>query len=111
MISLVLLLGFAFQISIGIRPLDRLRISVSDVRSGKTKRLPTSAPTEVVPLIDEVNSLLDQQDDSIVRARDRAADLAHGLKTPLTALGTDIQRLRKVGVDDIANDIEQLTLY
>ncbi|HDZ80930.1 MAG TPA: HAMP domain-containing histidine kinase [Roseobacter sp.] len=108
-LALVLLLGFAFQIIIGIRPLDRLRIGVSDVRSGKAKRLPTSAPTEVVPLIDEVNSLLDQQDDSIVRARDRAADLAHGLKTPLTALGTDIQRLRKVGVDDIANDIELLS--
>jgi signal transduction histidine kinase len=68
------------------------------------------APSEVEPLIEEVNSLLDQQDESMVRARDRAADLAHGLKTPLTALAKDIARLRAIGADDIANDIEELSL-
>lgn len=109
-LALVLLAGFAIQISIGIRPLDRLRHGITDVKSGKTKRLATDAPNEVTPLINEVNSLLDQQDESMIRARDRAADLAHGLKTPLTALGTDIAKLRKRGVDDIADDIQELSL-
>ena len=45
----------------------------------------------------------------MVRARDRAADLAHGLKTPLTALATDIARLRAIGADDIADDIDELS--
>jgi len=108
-LAVVLLLGFAFQISVGLRPLDRLRKGISDVRSGQTKRLPTNAPSEVRPLIEEVNTLLDLQDENMVRARDRAADMAHGLKTPLTALGTDIARLRKIGADDIADDIEEIS--
>lgn len=108
-LAVALLVGFAFQIGVGIRPLDRLRKGVASVKSGEARRLPTNAPSEVAPLIQEVNSLLDQQDDSMARARDRAADLAHGLKTPLTALGTDIARLRKIGADDIANDIQDLS--
>lgn len=108
-LALVLFLGFSFQIRVGIRPLDRLRHGISDVKTGRAKRLPTDAPSEVTPLIAEVNSLLDQQDESMVRARDRAADLAHGLKTPLTALATDIERLRKIGAGGIASDIEELS--
>lgn len=109
-LAFALLLGFAFQIGVGIRPLDRLRKGVANVRSGKARRLPTDAPSEVAPLIEEVNSLLDQQDENMVRARDRAADLAHGLKTPLTALGSDIARLRAIGADEIADDIQELSL-
>lgn len=109
LLAVALLLGFTFQIGVGIRPLDRLRKGVADVKSGTARRLPTNAPSEVGPLIEEVNSLLDQQDESMVRARDRAADLAHGLKTPLTALATDIARLRAIGADDIADDIDELS--
>lgn len=108
-LAVVLLFGFAFQIVAGLRPLDRLRQGISDVKSGRDKRLLTDAPTEVVPLIDEVNSLLDLQEESMIRAQDRAADLAHGLKTPLTALATDIEKLRKIGADDIADDIQELS--
>ena len=42
----------------------------------------------------------------IERSRSRAADLAHGLKTPLAALGADAARLRERGEDDIAREIE-----
>lgn len=108
-LAVVLLFGFAFQIGAGLRPLDRLRQGISDVKSGREKRLSTDAPTEVIPLIDEVNSLLDLQEESMIRAQDRAADLAHGLKTPLTALGTDIEKLRKIGADTIADDIQELS--
>ncbi len=108
-LTLVLLAGFALQISLGIRPMDRLRRQVADVRSGKMDRLKGDAPSEVMPLVDEVNSLLDLQDQNMVRARDRAADLAHGLKTPLTALGADIARLRRMGASDIADDIQELS--
>ena len=110
LLAVALLMGFAFQIGVGMRPLDRIRKGVANVKSGEAQRLPTDAPSEVAPLIQEVNSLLDQQDDSMARARDRAADLAHGLKTPLTALGTDIERLRKIGAEDIADDIQELSV-
>lgn len=65
---------------------------------------------EVRPLVDEVNQLLDAQEESLSRARDRAADLAHGLKTPLTALTNDVYRLRAAGQAAIADDIEDTAL-
>jgi signal transduction histidine kinase len=108
-LALVLLAGFALQISLGIRPMAALRQQVVDVRSGKTGRLAGDAPSEVMPLVDEVNSLLDLQDQNMIRARDRAADLAHGLKTPLTALGSDIAKLRAMGATGIADDIQELS--
>ncbi|MDO8352532.1 MAG: HAMP domain-containing sensor histidine kinase, partial [Aestuariivirga sp.] len=63
-------------------------------------------PREVEPLVSEVNSLLEAQENEMIRARDRAADLAHGLKTPLTALSTSIQRLRAKGEIELADEID-----
>lgn len=108
LLAAVLLGGFAVQISAGMRPMDELRQNVADIRTGKAKRLSGPVPSEVEPLVEEVNGLLDLQEQSIIRARDRAADMAHGLKTPLTALATDIGRLRERGEVEIANDIQEL---
>ena len=108
LLGAVLLAGFAFQISAGMRPMDGLRRDVANIRSGQTKRMVAPVPSEVAPLVEEVNGLLDLQDQSMIRARDRAADMAHGLKTPLTALASDIARLRAKGETEIANDIEDL---
>jgi signal transduction histidine kinase len=60
----------------------------------------------VLPLVEEVNGLLEAQDREIERSRGRAADLAHGLKTPLAALATDAARWRERGEDRLARDIE-----
>ena len=60
------------------------------------------------PLVDEINELLDARDRTVEDARAWTADLAHGLKTPLTALGADAQRLRDRGDDAMADDLEQL---
>lgn len=110
LLGLVLMAGFGFQIAAGLKPLDSLKASVNKVRSGKEARLDTTVPLEIRPLVEEVNSLLALQEKSMTRARDRAADLAHGLKTPLTALATDIARLRAKNEVQIADDIEDLAL-
>lgn len=108
--GLVLLLGFAVQIRSGLKPMDALRSGVADIRAGRARRLDDSVPAEVSPLVEEVNTLLDHQEAAMLRARDRAADLAHGLKTPLTALSADARKLRAMGVTDIADDIDELAL-
>lgn len=110
LLGLVLMAGFGLQIAAGLKPLDSLTASVNKVRSGKEARLNTVVPREIQPLVEEVNSLLELQEKSMIRARDRAADLAHGLKTPLTALATDIARLRAKNETEIADDIEDLAL-
>lgn len=89
----------------GLRPLEAIRREVNAIRSGDRSRFPENVPSEVQPLSEEINALLDAQDRALERARNRAADLAHGLKTPLTALTGDIRRLRERGEADIADDI------
>jgi signal transduction histidine kinase len=61
-----------------------------------------------MPLVEEMNGLLDAQEQAIEDARAWTADLAHGLKTPLTVLTSDAQRLRERGETEIAEDLEQL---
>lgn len=106
LLGVVLALATVIQVVAGLRPLDALRRAVADIRSGRSHRISVSAPAEVTPLIEEVNALLDAREQEIERSRNRAADLAHGLKTPLAALGADGRRLRKKGEEAIAADIE-----
>lgn len=106
LLGLVLTIAAIVQIGLGLRPLDGLRRGVADIRAGRLRHLPPQVPAEVRPLVEEVNALLDEQEREIERSRGRAADLAHGLKTPLAALAADAGRLRAQGHDAIARDIE-----
>ena len=106
LLSLVLATATWVQLSLGLRPLVRLRNEVAAIATGKRSRLTESAPLEVRPLVAEVNALLEARDAEAARARGRAADLAHGLKTPLAALAGDVRRLRDGGQTEIACSIE-----
>lgn len=108
LLGLVLALATVIQIGLGLRPLDALRRGVADIRSGRDRRLTALVPDEVRPLVDEVNALLDAREQDIMRSRNRAADLAHGLKTPLVALAADGNRLRQKGEAAIASEIESV---
>jgi signal transduction histidine kinase len=105
-LGLILAAATLIQIRLGLRPLDALRRGISDIRAGRLQHLPAEVPSEVRPLVEEVNALLDAQEQEIERSRGRAADLAHGLKTPLAALVADAVRLRERGEQEIAQDIE-----
>lgn len=82
----VLLAAAFLQIGIGLAPLSRLQNGLSLIRSGRTDQLPEGGPTELRPLVSELNGLLKERETAVERARARASDLAHGLKTPLTVL-------------------------
>ncbi len=104
----VLLLAAWIQVQIGLSPLDALHRGVMKLRKGGGVGLERVYPDEVMPLVDELNALLAAQEQSIERARAWTADLAHGLKTPLTVLNSEAQRLRDDGGDDIADSLEEL---
>ncbi|MGV3491307.1 MAG: sensor histidine kinase [Devosia sp.] len=108
-ITLTLLATYWITVEIGLAPLKRIKQDVTRVRSGEESRLSGSYPTEVVPLVSEVNELLDGQERSIEFARQRAADLAHGLKTSLTLMNGQAFDLKLAGHADAAGRIEQLT--
>ncbi|MTH80111.1 sensor histidine kinase [Paracoccus aestuariivivens] len=96
------------QVSLGLRPLRSLRRAVETIRRGENSRFDTEVPHEVVPLVREMNALLETQQKLIEFARSRAADLAHGLKTPLSALGTVSDQLRDRGDAANADMIDEL---
>ncbi len=104
----VLLVAAWIQVRIGLAPLDTVRRGVMEIRSGATRRLEHEFPDEVMPLVDEMNGLLEAQEQAMERARAWTADLAHGLKTPLMVLTIDSQRLREEGNTSIADDLDQL---
>lgn len=104
-LAAVLTVAAWVQVTIGLWPLDAVRRRLADVRAGRTPRLGLAFPEEVQPLALEVDALLDAQAAAMARARARAADLAHGLKTPLTVLATTAEELRGRGSALIAADI------
>lgn len=94
----VFLLAASFlQTTVGLRPLAAVQARLGRIKSGDLLRLGKGYPDEVQPLVDEVDALLDASDLAVRRARTRAADLAHSLKTPLQLLAGEIERLAKQG--------------
>ena len=108
LLALLLLAASAAQIAIGLRPLTELRLRIARIRSGVSQRLGSGFPKEVQPLTSEVDALLQSREEQLRKARERAADLAHRLKTPLQALAGDVLRLRAAGQTRAADDIDGL---
>jgi signal transduction histidine kinase len=104
--ALLLIAAAWAQVSVGLAPLEKLRTELESVRLGETHRLNTDVPSELEPLVAETNRLLDAQETALIKARARAGDLAHGLKTPLTALSMLAEGLRAEGQQGLAQDIE-----
>jgi signal transduction histidine kinase len=74
------------QVSVGLAPLRALQRAVAAVHVGREQRLGGQFPSEVQPLIDDFNGVLDRNADVVARARTQAGNLAHAIKTPLAAL-------------------------
>jgi signal transduction histidine kinase len=96
------------QIAVGLRPLTAVRGRLAAIREGKARRLGAGFPDEIVPLATELDALLGARETQLEKARARAGDLAHGLKTPLQVLVGDVDRLRAKGDTEIAMEIEQV---
>jgi signal transduction histidine kinase len=105
LIGLALLIAAWVQVSIGLSPLKALSERLKEVAAGRSRRLVGDFPNEVAPLVDELNELLDAQEASVERARARAGDLAHGLKTPLTVLGAIARDVEEKGLAAESSEI------
>ena len=84
--AVLLAIGAIVQAAAGLAPLNRLRRKVAEIRAGNLTALGDEGPSEVQPLVKEIDLLLRERETAVERARSRASDLAHGLKTPLTVL-------------------------
>lgn len=105
--AVLIVAGWA-QVAVGLRPLATVGARVAAVREGRSARLGADFPAEVQPLAAEVDALIEAREADIHRARARASDLAHGLKTPLQALYGEAGRLREDGAAEAAAAVEGL---
>ncbi len=89
--TMIALFGGVFAAMVlGIRyslnPLARLQLDVARVREGEAQKLEGDYPSEVRPLTEELNKLIEHNREVVERARTHVGNLAHALKTPLAVL-------------------------
>jgi len=107
-LSAALLLASILQLRIGLQPLDRIKKTLADIRSGKIQRVPTDQPQELRPLVEEMNDLLDANEVALSRARGHVANLAHSLKTPLATLSVKLADDSRDPNGDLAELVTQI---
>lgn len=108
-LALVLLAAGWAQVSVGLSPLHELTRRIADLRHGARQRLGDDIPVEIRPLGQQLDAMLDERDGELTRARQRAGDLAHGLKTPLQALLGEADRLQAAGQATAAQAIAEIS--
>ncbi|MEM8617657.1 MAG: sensor histidine kinase [Pseudomonadota bacterium] len=80
------LIAMVLGLRYALRPLDRVQADLSGIREGRLAALTGNYPTEVQPLSEELNKLLEHNRAVVDRARTHVGNLAHALKTPLAVL-------------------------
>jgi len=81
-----ILFALWFGIRSALRPLQRIEADVADIREGRRTKLEGEYPSEVKPLSEELNKLMEHNRGVVERARTHVGNLAHALKTPLAVL-------------------------
>lgn len=104
---LVLSIAAYVQVSLGLRPLDRLRRELDRLRRSPSARLSDDHPREILPLTEAIDAMASARETDLARARRRAADLAHSLKTPLAVVSAQSRRAREAGAADAADGIDR----
>jgi signal transduction histidine kinase len=107
LLALVLIAAAALQVFFGLRPMSQLRRALVAIGSGAADKLPEDFPSEVQPLVDDLNKLIEVNSQMLLRVRTQAGNLAHGLKTPLAILTDEAYRLKGRGETDAAGVILQ----
>lgn len=106
-LAAVLMMIGLLQVRRGVSPIAQLRHRLSSVHEGRTSRVDGDFPSEVQPLVDDLNRLLAHHEIAITRAQTKAGDLAHGLKTPLAILAQEAAAADAAGQHDLAVSVRQ----
>jgi signal transduction histidine kinase len=80
------------QVRVGLQPLFDLRREVADVRTGKADQLKGDYPSELKPLAEELNALVEHDREVVERQRTHVGNLAHALKTPISVMMAEAER-------------------
>jgi signal transduction histidine kinase len=106
-VALILIAAGLAQVRRGLTPFKGLRERLAAVREGRDRRIEGHYPSEVQPMVNDLNALLDHREQVVTRALAKAGDLAHGLKTPLAVLSQEAERAAAEGHRDLAAHISK----
>jgi signal transduction histidine kinase len=70
-----------------------LQQKLTDIRAGKVEMLHGNFPSEMQPVADEMNLLIQSNFEIIDRARMQVGNLAHALKTPISVLTNEAREI------------------
>jgi signal transduction histidine kinase len=105
LLAAMLIAGGVLIVRSGLRSFEMLRKQLGAVHQGRERRVTGTYLTEVQPLVDDLNRLLEHHDRRVKEAIAKAGDLAHGLKTPLAVLSHDAERLADAGHTELATTV------
>jgi signal transduction histidine kinase len=111
-----LTLAALMQVFVGLAPLRSMQDALGRVRHGDARNMEGTFPNEIMPLVNEFNTVLAQNAEVVERARTQAGNLAHALKTPLSVLANaanapekrddDLARLVASQVDAVRKQVD-----
>ena len=107
MFGVLCMVAGLLQVRRGVSPINSLRSRLAGLHEGRDRRVEGAYPTEVQPLVNDLNTLLESREQAVRRAIAKAGDLAHGLKTPLAILAHEAERAKAAGQSEVAGAIEQ----
>ena len=106
----------SMQVFVGLAPLRSMQNALGRVRHGDARNMEGTFPNEIMPLVNEFNTVLAQNAEVVERARTQAGNLAHALKTPLSVLANaanapekrddDLARLVASQVDTVRKQVD-----
>ncbi|WP_332065929.1 ATP-binding protein [Bartonella sp. CB189] len=83
----IAIIFFSFQ------PLKLIRQALNDIREGRVNYVNTDLVSEVMPLVQEMNALINNNQRIIERFRTQVGNLAHSLKTPLSVIMNEADQM------------------
>ena len=100
-----LLIATLAQVRFGLKPLREMQANLSEIRQGRAEQLKGGYPSEIQPVADELNLLIQSNVEIVERARTQVGNLAHALKTPLSVLTNEAARQE----DPLAQKVREQT--
>jgi len=107
-LAAAMLLASLVQGMIALHPIARARQALRELRAGRRERLGGALPSELDGLAREFDAMLEAQRRGVRIARERASDLAHGLRTPLALLAARARDLEGRGESEAARELRDL---
>ena len=102
LLCIACLVAGVVQIRRGWQSIGQIRTRLAALHAVPGRRLEGAYPSEIAPLVADLNQLLEQRDVMVDQARATAGDLAHGLKTPLAVITLAAERAGRQGHAELA---------